>query len=151
MYWMICSRSCVSCSTRHLLSYREQPGGAARRNRTGQQKLIRVLTATLNGPRRGFQQPGLSTASTDQSGAESADGRHPDFQPGTGIPQGDQRLFRIKDHRLGLATVVSLPAQRPAAYAGRRWCTGMYETTNEIVAQLSLGWPVEGKHADHRL
>ena len=63
----------------------------------------------------------------------------------------DRPLFRIKDHRLGLATVVCLPAQRPAVNVDRRRCTWMYETANETAAQLSLGWPAEGKHADDGL
>jgi hypothetical protein len=40
-------------------------------------------------------------------------------------------LFRIKEHRLGLATVVSVPAQRHAMHADRRRCTQMCETRNE--------------------
>ena len=43
----------------------------------------------------------------------------------------DLPLFRITDHRARRATAVYLPAKRSAVHAARRWCTWMYETTNE--------------------
>ena len=49
----------------------------------------------------------------------------------------DLPLFRIKDHRAGLATMVFLPAQGSAMHLDRRWCSWMYETRNET-AQISI-------------
>jgi hypothetical protein len=46
-------------------------------------------------------------------------------------PAADPPPFRIKDHRAGPTTTVCPPAQRPAVYADRRWCTWMYETRND--------------------
>jgi len=47
----------------------------------------------------------------------------------------DLPLFRITDHRAGLAMVVYLHAQRPAVHADGLRCTNMYETRNETVVQ----------------
>ena len=49
--------------------------------------LVRVLEATLKGPRRSSQRPTNPRPHTDQGGTASA-GDRTDFQPGTGRPTG---------------------------------------------------------------
>src|ERR1039458_2538062 len=77
----------------------------------------------------------------------------------TGGGQGQDRtvdlpLFRITDHRAGLAMMVSLPAQRPVVYADRRSCTWVYETTNETKRRHRHRWLAIMSHsrsdASHR-
>src|SRR4029450_4551994 len=58
------------------------PAGAARQGR----KLIRVLKATLKGPRRGSQRPTKRRPHTDQ-GATTSAGDHARFSPRNGRPR----------------------------------------------------------------
>ncbi len=45
--------------------------------------------------------------------------------------------------------MVFLPAQRLAVYADRRWCTWVYETTNETERWRRYGWLAIMRHS-HR-
>src|SRR5258708_30391865 len=76
-----------------------------------------VTTPSANLPRK----PATTPATADPSRRAELQG--PVSSPRERCAAAHVFLFRIKDHRAGLATLVSLPAQRLAVYADGRWCT----------------------------
>src|SRR5512133_1946483 len=87
---MSSSVSLLSSSTRPPCS----PTGnstAARRSRKGQAESDPRAQGNTEGPTARLPASDLSPGLTDQRATTSA-GNQPHFQPGTGLPQGDQRL-----------------------------------------------------------
>jgi hypothetical protein len=85
----------------------------------------------------------LATHEADSKGSSARGAAGQRWWSGAGSNRRPS-AFRIKDHRPGLAMMVSWPAQQAVVHADGLWCTRMYETTNETEPSLGPG----GNRAD---